>query len=65
LIYFKVFLGAFANCETRLLASCYLSVRPSVRPLSAWDNSAFIEKIFMKFCIWLFFKNPLRKFKFI
>jgi len=39
------------------------SVRPSVR-LSAWNNSAPIGQIFMKFDIRIFFKNLSRKFKF-
>jgi hypothetical protein len=32
--------------------------------LSAWNNSAPIGRIFMKFVIWIFFENPLGKFKF-
>jgi hypothetical protein len=63
------------NCEKRLLASSclpvYLSVRSSVHPsvrlsvrLSAWNNSASDGRIFMKFNIWVFFVNLLRKFKF-
>jgi len=33
-----------------------MSVRPSVRP-QIWNNSASTERIFMKFCIWVFFEN--------
>jgi len=47
------------NCEKRLLASSCLSVR-----LSAWNNSARIGWILMKFDIWGFYENLLRKFKF-
>jgi hypothetical protein len=32
--------------------------------LSAWKNSAPTGRIFMKFYIWVFFQNLLRKFKF-
>jgi hypothetical protein len=41
------------------LAESYLSVR-----LSAWNNSAPTGRFFMKFDIWIFFENLLRKFKF-
>jgi hypothetical protein len=40
-----------------------MSVCPSVR-LSAWNNSASIRQIFMKFYICIFLENLLRKFKF-
>jgi hypothetical protein len=38
------------NCEKRLLASSWLSIR-----LSKWNNSAVTGRIFMKFDISLFF----------
>ena len=38
-------------------------VRPSVR-LSAWNNPTSTGRIFIKFCICVFFENLLRKFKF-
>jgi hypothetical protein len=41
-----------------------MSVRPSDRP-PAWKNSAPTGRIFMQICIWLFFKNLSRKFKFL
>jgi len=44
-----------------------LSVRPSVRMSvlqSAWNNSAPVGRIFMKFDICVFFENLARKFKF-
>ena len=47
------------NCKTRLLASSYLSVRPS-----AQNTSAPPRRIFMKFHICVFFKNLPRKIKF-
>jgi hypothetical protein len=40
-----------------------MCVRPSVC-LTAWNRAASIGRIFMKFNIWIFFGNPLRKFKF-
>jgi hypothetical protein len=40
-----------------------MSVRPSVCP-SAWNNSVPTVRMFMKFDIWGFFYNLLRKFKF-
>ena len=43
--------------------SFVMSVRPSAR-LSAWNNSAPIGRIFMKFDIWLCFENLSWKFKF-
>jgi hypothetical protein len=36
---------------------------PFVR-LSAWNNSAPTGRIFVQFDFWIFFENPLRKFKF-
>ena len=47
------------NCEKRLLASSCPSVRPS-----AYNNSTPTGQIFMKFDVWGFFENLLRKFKF-
>jgi len=32
--------------------------------LSAWNNSAFTGRIFMKFGIWVLFKSMSRKFRF-
>jgi hypothetical protein len=59
-----LFLGAFPNCEMRLLASSCLSVRLSVRQY-AWNNAAATGRIFIKFDILIFFsKNMPRKFKF-
>ena len=40
----KTVLGSFANCEKRQLVLSCLSVR-----LSAWNNSASIGKIFIRF----------------
>ena len=40
-----------------------MSTHPSFRP-SAWNNSAFNERIFMKFGIWGFYENLSRKFEF-
>jgi hypothetical protein len=55
-IWGSVFIRGFSqNFEKRLLApSC-----PPVCP-SAWNNSAPIGRIFMKFGIWIFFKNLSR-----
>jgi hypothetical protein len=47
-------LGAFEKLQNRLLASSYLSVRPSFRMsirMSAWNNSAPTGRIFMKYNI--------------
>jgi hypothetical protein len=59
-------LGAFVKLRkvTISFMSICLSVCPSVRP-SAWNNSARNGGIFMKFDIWVFFKNLSRKFKFL
>jgi len=46
------------NCEKRLVASSYSSVRPS-----AWSNSAVTEQILMNL-IFNFFFNLWRNFKF-
>ena len=43
------------NCEKWLLPSSFLS---------AWNNSAPTGEIFLKFYIWGFFKNLLRKSRF-
>jgi hypothetical protein len=51
------------NCEKRVLASSCLSVNPSVC-MSAWNNSAPTEWIFMKFDIWVFLDTLSRKFNF-
>jgi hypothetical protein len=66
--------GAFAKlrkASINFVMSIRLSVRPlvhpSVRPPSrppAWNNTAPIGRIFMKFDIWVFFSNFLRNFKF-
>ena len=47
------------SCEKLLLTSSSLAVRPS-----ACNNAALTGRIFMKFDIWVFFKNLSRKFKF-
>jgi hypothetical protein len=57
------------NCEKRLLSLSCLSLCLSFRLrlsvcLSAWNNSAPTERIFMKFDIWVFFESLSRKFKF-
>jgi hypothetical protein len=60
------FLGAFAKflkATISFVMSDRLSLRSSVR-LSAWNNSAPTRRIFMKFYIWGFFENMLRKYKF-
>ena len=49
--------------EKRLLASSCPPARPSVCP-SAWNNSAPIGRILMKFDIWDLLENLPRKFKF-
>jgi hypothetical protein len=51
------FLSAFAKLRKATI-SFVMSVR-----LSAWENSAPIGRIFMKFDIWGFFENMSRKFK--
>jgi hypothetical protein len=33
-------------------------------PSVAWNNSALTGRIFVKFCIWTFFENMSRKFKY-
>jgi len=53
-----IFLGTFAKSRKETI-SFVMSVH-----LSAWNNSAFIGRIFMKSDIWGFFENPSRKFKF-
>jgi hypothetical protein len=45
------------------LRKATISFVKSVRP-SAWNNSAPTGQIFMKFDIWVFFEDLLRKFKF-
>jgi len=51
---------AISDCELRHVC---LSVRPSVR-LFAWNNSAPIGQIFMKFDISVFFENLPKKIPF-
>jgi hypothetical protein len=58
--------GAFANCEKRLLASSGLSVCVSVRPSSGlsippptWSNSSPTGRIFMEFVTWVFFRKSV------
>ena len=53
----KSFLDAFAKLRKATIGSV-MSVCPS-----AWNNSAPTGRIFMKFDIWVFFENQLRKFK--
>jgi hypothetical protein len=50
------------DCEKRLLAASCLSVCPSVRPHE--KSSAPTGRIFMKFCISVFFESLSRKFDF-
>jgi len=52
------FLGAFAKLW-RATISFTMSVH-----LSAWNDLAHTEQIFMKIYTWAFFKNLSRKFKF-
>jgi len=55
------FIDAFAKLRKATISfftSVCLSVRPSVR-----NNSAPTGRIFMKFYMWVFFENLLRKFK--
>ena len=52
------------NCEERILALQYPSVCPAVTPsvrLSAWNNSAHSEWVFMKFSIWLLLPKYVAK----
>jgi len=44
-----VFKAPSQKCEKRLLALSCPSVRPSVRPSPAWNNSVPSGRIFMKF----------------
>jgi len=55
-----LFLGAFPNCEKRLLASSCLSVCLSIRQ-SAWNNAAATGRILMQFDIWMFFEKYAEK----
>jgi hypothetical protein len=50
-----VFKANSQNCEKQPFASSCLS---------AWNNSPPTGRSFMKFCIWVFFENLSRKFKF-
>jgi len=59
---FSLYLGAFEKLR-RATINFVMSVRPSVRP-PAWNTSAPIGQIFMKFDIWVFFENLSRKFQF-
>jgi hypothetical protein len=52
-------LGAFAELQKATISSSCLSVR-----LSAGNNSAPAETVFIKFNIWAFFENLSRKFTF-
>jgi hypothetical protein len=56
------FIGTFAKLW-KVTISFIMSVCPSIWP-STWNNSAPTERIFVKFGIWVFFKNLSRKFKF-
>jgi len=63
------FIHAFAKLQNSdyLFRRVCLSICPSVPPsacLSAWKNSVFTGRIFMKFYIWTFFENLSRWFKF-
>ena len=51
-------------CEKRLLVSSCISGRLYVRPPSARNNSVPNGRNFMKLCVWAFFENLSRKFKF-
>ena len=50
----------FAKLRKANIHRVSLSIR-----LSAWNNSAPTGRIFMKFCIWIFFESLSRKFKFL
>jgi hypothetical protein len=57
------FLGAFVKLRKATIDFLILSLRPSVR-LSACNTSTPTEGILMKFDIWVFSLNLLRKFEF-
>jgi hypothetical protein len=58
---FSTFKVPSQDCEKRPLASSCLSV--CLLP-SAWNNSALVGRIFMKFDVGVFFENLSRKFTF-
>ena len=62
-ILMSAFLGAFAELLQWLLAPSCLFVCLFVWP-SAWNNSAPTGRIFIKFCIWVFFENLPSKYNF-
>ena len=55
------FAGAFAKLRKATLG-CIMSVCPSARPHGTTRPPT--GQIFMKFCIWIFFENMSRNFKF-
>jgi hypothetical protein len=56
------FLGVIAKLH-KATVNFVTPACPSVRP-PAWNNSAPTGRIFIKFNIWVFLENLLRKFKF-
>ena len=56
IIFCAHFLSRSQNCEKRLLSSSCLPFCPS-----AWNNSAPIWRIFMKFDIWIVFRKSVLK----
>jgi hypothetical protein len=63
----SVLLSARLSVRLSVLLSARLSARLSVRlsvRSSTWNNSAPTGRIFMKFYIWVYLENLLRKFKF-
>ena len=58
----SIFLGALAKLRKATI-SCVMSVRPFFH-LSAWNNTAPIVRIFMKFGTGVFFENLLSEFQF-
>ena len=59
---FYIFLNAFAKFAKKRTVSFVMSVRTSC--VTALNNSALTERIFMKFDIWEFLENLSIKFKF-
>ena len=59
----SLFRGARKNCEKRLLASSFLSARPSVCPSVRPQGTTPTRRIFIKY-ISVFFENLSQKFEF-
>jgi hypothetical protein len=57
-------LGAFENCDNRILSTSCLSLLPLSVRLSAWHNSTPTGRVFKKFNVRVFSENPSRRFKF-